>query len=67
MGTKKAAMAVAHKIPIAAFHMLSRAVPFVELGADYLDRRNRHRTAKRLLRRLNALGYEVMLRPRAAD
>ena len=60
-------MAVAHEIPIAAFHTLSRAVPFVALGAGYLDRRDGHPAAKRLLRRPNALGYEVMLRPRAAD
>jgi hypothetical protein len=34
--------------------------------ADYLDRLDKHRTAKRLLRRLGELGYEVMLRPKAA-
>jgi transposase len=66
LGTKKAAMAVAHKILVAVFHMLSRAVPFSELGADYLDRRTKHQTAKRLLRRLQALGYEILLRPSPA-
>ncbi len=38
MGAKKAAVAVAHKILVAAFHMLQRAVAFADLGADYLDR-----------------------------
>jgi transposase len=66
MGAKKAAMAVAHKILLAVFHMLQRAVAFADLGADYLDRVDKHRTAKRLLHRLDALGYEVMLRPKAA-
>ena len=66
MGAKKAAVAVAHKILVAAFHMLQRAVSFADLGADYLDRIDRHRTAKRLVRRLDALGYEVMLRSKAA-
>jgi transposase len=65
MGKKKAAMAVAHKILVAIFHMLQRGVDFADLGGDYLDRFNRHRTAKRLVRRLGALGYEVMLRPAA--
>jgi transposase len=65
MGAKKAAVAVAHKILVAAFHMLQRAVAFADLGADYLDRVDKHRTAKRLVRRLGALGYEVMLRPKA--
>ena len=64
MGTKKAAMAMAHKILVAAFHMLQRSVGFADLGADYLDRVDKHRTAKRLVRRLDALGYDVMLRPK---
>jgi transposase len=65
MGAKKAAVAVAHRILVAAFHMLQRAVAFADLGADYLDRVGKHRTAKRLVRRLGELGYEVMLRPKA--
>jgi transposase len=66
MGAKKAAMAIAHKILVAAFHMLQCGVGFADLGADYLDRVNKHRTAKRLVRRLDALGYAVMLRPKPA-
>jgi transposase len=66
MGAKKAAMAVAHKILGAIFHMLQRGVEFADLGGDYLDRIDKRRTAKRLVRRLGALGYEVMLRPRTA-
>jgi len=67
MGTKKAAVAVAHKILVAAFHMLQRVVAFADLGADYLDRVDKHRTAKRLVRRLDALGHAVMLRPKPAN
>jgi transposase len=66
LGTKKAAVAVAHKILVAVFHILERAVPFADLGADYLDRLDKHRVAKRLVHRLGALGYDVMLRPKAA-
>ena len=66
MGTKKAAMAVAHKILVAIFHMLQRGIAFVDLGGDYLDGLNKHRTAKRLVQRLDRLGYDVMLRPKAA-
>jgi transposase len=66
MGTKKAAMAVAHKILLAVFHMLQRVVAFADLGADYLDRIDKHRSAKRPVRRLDARGYEVMLRPKIA-
>jgi transposase len=67
MGTKRAAVAIAHKILVAAFHMLQRAVAYADLGADYLDRVDKHRTAKRLVRRLDALGYAVMLRPKPAN
>ena len=66
MGAKKAAVAVAHKILVAAFHMLLRAVAFADLVAGYLDRADKHRTARRLVRRLDALGYDVMLRSKAA-
>src|SRR3712207_8076284 len=62
MGAKTAAVAVAHQILVAAFHMLRRAGAFADLGAEYLDRMDKHRTAKRLGRRLDALGYDVMLR-----
>ncbi len=54
------------KLAVAAFHMLRRAVVFADLGADYLDRIDKHRTAKRLVRRLGALGYDVMLQPKVA-
>ncbi len=67
MGTKKAAVAIAHKILVAAFHMPQHAVAFADLGAKYLDRVDKHRTAKRLVRRLDALGYAVMLRPKPAN
>ena len=66
MPAKKAAMTIAHKILVAVFHMLRRGVAFADLGADYLDRVDKHRTARRLVRRLDALGYDVMLRSKAA-
>ncbi len=59
-------MAVAHKILVAIFHMLQRGIAFVDLGGDYLDGINKHRTAKRPVRCLDRLGYDVMLRPKAA-
>jgi hypothetical protein len=51
---------------LVVFHTLQRAVAFADLGADHLDRVGKHRTAKRLVRRLGALGYKVMLRPKVA-
>ena len=60
MGRKKTAMAVAHKILVAVFHMLQRGVSFADLGGGYLDRVNKHNRAKRLVRRLDALGYDAV-------
>ena len=56
----------ARKAAVAVFHRLARAVDFQELGADHLDRRHKHRIARRLVRRLDALGYAVMLQPKPA-
>jgi hypothetical protein len=67
MGTQEAAAAIAHKTLAAAFHIPRRAAAFPDLGTDCLDRVDKHRTAKRLVRRLDALGYAVMLRPKPAD
>jgi transposase len=66
MTAKRAAVAIAHKILVAVLHMLQQAVAFTDLGADHLDRLDKHRTAKRLVRRLDALGHDVMLRPKTA-
>jgi hypothetical protein len=46
--------------------MLQRGIAFVDLGGDYLDGLNNHRAAKRLVQRLDRLGYDVILRPKAA-
>ena len=65
-GRLRAAMAIAHKILIAAYHMLAGGVPYRELGEAFLDQQARQRTIRHLLHRLNHLGYDVMLQPRAA-
>ena len=65
-GSLRAAMAIAHKILVAVFHMLGKAVPFQELGEAFLDQQARKRTTTNLVHRLNNLGYEVILRPKLA-
>lgn len=62
---EKAAIAVAHKILVAVFHMLQRGAIFADRGGDCVDRVNKHSTAKRLVRRLDALDCNVMLQPKA--
>jgi transposase len=65
-GAKRALMAIAHKILVAVFQMLSRNESFQDLGEAYLDRLAEKRVTLRLVERLNALGYNVELRPKAA-
>jgi transposase len=58
--------AIAHKILVAVFHMLAKTVPFQELGETFLDQQARTRTTRNLVRRLNNLGYDVLIRPKVA-
>lgn len=60
-GHKRASVAVAHKIIVAAYHMLKTNTGYKELGESYLDRLDEGRVAKNLVRRLERLGYKVDL------
>jgi transposase len=64
-GAMRAALAIAHKILVAAYHMLSNGIGYRELGETYLDQIGQNRTAANLKRRLERLGYHVTLEPRA--
>jgi hypothetical protein len=57
--------AIAHKIWIAAYHMLTRGVGYRELGEAYLDLIDQTRTVADLKRRLERLGYVVSATDRA--
>src|SRR5712692_2493151 len=65
-GYKRAAVAVAHKILVAIYHMLSHQVCYNELGDTYLDKRNKHQLTRNLIHRLERLGYTVTLEQKAA-
>ena len=60
-GYKRAVVAVAHKILVAIYHMLSHQVCYHELGDLYLDKLNKHHVTRNLVRRLERLGYTVTL------
>lgn len=62
-GKKRAAIAVAHSIIVIAYHMLKRGTHYQDLGADYFDTRNQAQVQRRLVKRLEALGYKVALEP----
>jgi transposase len=65
-GHKRAVVAVAHKLLVAIYHVLSSDMPYRELGADYLERLEPERLKLNLVRRLERLGFQVKLEPRRA-
>jgi hypothetical protein len=58
----RAALAIAHKILVAASHMLRDGLDYDDLGAGYLDRISAAVKAS-LVKRLERLGYRVALDP----
>ncbi len=65
-GKKKAIIALGHSLLIIAYHVLKRRVDFQDLGPTYFDERDRTNVERRLVRRLEGLGYKVALEPVAA-
>lgn len=63
-GHKKAIVAVAHSILVAAYYILRDEVPYKELGGDYfVHREDQERLTRRLVRQLERLGQRVTLEP----
>ena len=65
-GAKKAIVAVQHAMLIALWHILKQRVAHHDLGVGYFDRRHTDRVRRHHVRRLEHLGYNVVLVPRAA-
>ncbi len=62
-GKQKAVVALAHSILVIVYMVMSRQEVFKELGGNYFDERDRQAVEKRLVRRLEQLGYQVSLHP----
>ena len=65
-GIKKALVAVAHTLLGIIYALLTRGATYTDLGASYFDARDRHHTSRRLVARLESLGFRVSLEPLAA-
>ena len=59
-------MAVAASILTAIYWMLRRDVPYADLGADHFQHRDSQRLAARLARKIQDLGFDVIITQRAA-
>jgi transposase len=65
-GAKKAAVAVGHTIVVIAYYLLTRGTVYEDLGPTYFDQRDRDAVRRRLVGRLEQLGYKVTTEPVAA-
>jgi transposase len=66
-GRKRALVAVAHSLLVIIYHVLKNNVEYRDLGPDYFDRLEPERLRRYLVRRLQSLGYDVMLSPTNPD
>jgi transposase len=62
-GTKRAAMAVAHRILVIIYHLLDDQTPYREYGETPSHEQQRQATEHRLIRQLERLGHRVTLEP----
>lgn len=62
-GAKKAIIGVAGSMLTAAWHMLRDGTEWHDLGAAHFDRADASKTAHRLIRRLQQIGYVVQATP----
>jgi hypothetical protein len=58
-------VAVTHTLLVIVYHLLNRGESYTELGGNYFDERDRWHVERRLVRRLEPLGYAVSLQPAA--
>jgi transposase len=61
-GKKRALVAVGHTILVIIYQLLKKGLVYQDLGADFFDRLQTDRLTRSLVRRLERLGHEVILR-----
>ena len=66
-GKQQAALAVAHSILVRVYCLLREGTTYHEPGAGWFDERDRTGAKRRLVQRLERLGYKVTVEPLAAD
>jgi len=65
-GARKAICAVAASILTTVYHMLKNGACYQDLGANHFDQRAKTKHVQRLVNRLQSLGYDVKIMPKAA-
>jgi len=65
-GHGRALGAVKHSMLVVCWQMLTTGELYTDLGGNYFARRDPQRATRRLIAKLEALGYRVALEPAAA-
>ena len=65
-GSRKAICAVAASLLTTVYHMLSNGACYQDLGANHFDQKAKAKHVQRLVIRLENLGYDVKILPKAA-
>jgi transposase len=65
-GKRRAAVAVAHSMLIAIYHLIKDGTVYQDLGPNHFDELDRQRVTRRAVGRLQALGYNVTLKESSA-
>jgi len=65
-GKKKAVLAIGRKILVMAYHIIKDKIGYKELGADYLDKRNKEKVKMYHMNKLVQLGFNVSLEAQVA-
>jgi transposase len=60
-GKKRALVALGHTVLGIAYQLLTRKQPYHDLGVAYFDKLEHNRVKRRLVHRLERMGYEVVL------
>lgn len=60
-GANRAAVAVAHSILTIAYYIVKRKQPYIELGSTYYEERKRDSVVKHSIKKLESLGYKVIV------
>jgi transposase len=66
-GRKRALVAVGHSQLVIIYHMLKYNLEYQDLGGDFFDRIDPERLRRYLVNRLERMGYDVLLTPKAPD
>jgi transposase len=62
-GNKRAVIALAHTILLIVYSLLRYGSSYHDMGPNYFDERDQHKTLQRSIKRIERLGYQVVLQP----